>query len=104
RGSGPAVSDLVGGHVQTGITTIPPAIAQIRAGLLRAVAVTGENRLAILPDLPTVTESGIPGYVAVIHYGMVAPAGTPGPILARLNAELNAALMNEDVRARIADE
>jgi tripartite-type tricarboxylate transporter receptor subunit TctC len=104
RGSGPAVSDLVGGHVVTGITTIPPAIQQVRAGLLRAIAVTGESRLAILPDLPTVAESGVPGYVAVIHYSMVAPAGTPRAIVERLNAELNAALMNADVRARIADE
>jgi tripartite-type tricarboxylate transporter receptor subunit TctC len=104
RGSGPAVSDLVGGHVASAITTIPPAIQQVRAGLLRAIAVTGANRLGILPDLPTVTESGIPGYVAVIHYSMVAPAGTPRAIVERLNVELNAALKNEDVRARIADE
>jgi tripartite-type tricarboxylate transporter receptor subunit TctC len=86
------------------ITTVPPAIAQIRSGLLRAVAVTGDTRLAILPDVPTVAESGVPGYVAVIHYGMVAPAGTPRPIVERLNAELNIALKSDDVRARIADE
>ena len=104
RGSGPAASDIVGGHVDLGITTIPVAIQQVRAGLLRAIAVTGENRLPLLPDLPTVTELGLPGYVAVIHYGMVAPAGTPRPIVERLNAELNAALKNEDVRARIVDD
>ena len=104
RGSGPAQADLVGGHVAMAITTVPPAIAQIRSGLLRAIAVTGDARLSILPDLPTVTESGVPGYVAVIHYGMVAPAGTPRPIVERLNAELRAALASEDVRARIADE
>jgi len=104
RGSGPAQSDLIAGHVPMAITTVPPAIAQIRSGLLRAVAVTGDTRLAILPDVPTVTESGVPGYVAVIHYGMVAPAGTPRPIVERLNAELNAALKSDDVRARIADE
>jgi tripartite-type tricarboxylate transporter receptor subunit TctC len=104
RGSGPAQSDLIAGHVPMAITTVPPAIAQIRSGLLRAVAVTGDTRLAILPDVPTVAESGVPGYVAVIHYGMVAPAGTPRPIVERLNAELNAALKSDDVRARIADE
>jgi len=104
RGSGPAQSDLIAGHVAMAITTVPPAIAQIKSGLLRAVAVTGDTRLAILPDVPTVAESGVPGYVAVIHYGMVAPAGTPRPIIERLNAELNIALKSADVRARIADE
>jgi tripartite-type tricarboxylate transporter receptor subunit TctC len=104
RGSGPAQGDLVAGHVLTAITTVPPAIAQIRGGLLRAIAVTGDKRLPILPDVPTVAESGVPGYVAVIHYGMVAPAGTPRPIVERLNAELNIALKSDDVRARIADE
>jgi tripartite-type tricarboxylate transporter receptor subunit TctC len=104
RGSGPAVSDLVGGHVAMGITTIPPAISQIRSGLLRAIAVTGDTRLAILPDLPTIAEAGLPDYVAVIHYSMVAPAGTPHAIVERLNTELRAALNQADVRARIADE
>ena len=104
RGSGPAQGDLVAGHVVMAITTVPPAIAQIRGGLLRAIAVTGDTRLPILPDVPTVAESGIPGYVAVIHYGLVAPAGTPRPIVARLNAELNTALKSNDVRAKIADE
>jgi tripartite-type tricarboxylate transporter receptor subunit TctC len=104
RGSGPAVSDLVGGHVAMGITTIPPAISQIRSGLLRAIAVTGDTRLAILPELPTISEAGLPGYVAVIHYSMVAPASTPHAIVERLNAELRAALNQPDVRARIADE
>jgi tripartite-type tricarboxylate transporter receptor subunit TctC len=104
RGSGPAMSDLVGGHVDIAITTIPPSISQIRSGLLRAIAVTGSSRLSILPDVPTVAESGVPGYDAVIKYGMVAPAGTPRPIVERLNAELNAALKAEDVRARILDE
>jgi tripartite-type tricarboxylate transporter receptor subunit TctC len=104
RGSGPAVSDLVGGHVNMGITTIPPAISQIRSGLLRAIAVTGDTRLSILPDLPTIAEAGVPGYVAVIHYSMVAPAGTPRALIERLNTELRAALNQEDVRARILDE
>ena len=66
---------------------MPPAIAQIRGGLLRAIAVTGDTRLPILPDVPTVAESGVPGYVAVIHYGMVAPAGTPEQQAADIDAE-----------------
>jgi len=81
RGSGPAVSDLVGGHVAMGITTIPPAISQIRSGLLRAIAVTGDTRLAILPDLPTISEAGLRTTSRVIHYSMVAPAGTPPAIV-----------------------
>jgi tripartite-type tricarboxylate transporter receptor subunit TctC len=90
RGSGPAQGDLIAGHVPMAITTVPPAIAQIRGGLLRAIAVTGDTRLPIMPDVPTVAESGVPGYVAVIHYGMVAPAGTPRPIVDRIQREVAA--------------
>src|SRR5438874_268917 len=104
RGSGAVQGDLVGGHVAMAIQPVPPVIAQIRSGQVRAIAVTGAARSPIFPDLPTVAEAGVPGYEAVIHYGMVAPAGTPRPIVARLNAELRAALNTDDVRARIADE
>ena len=104
RGTGAAQGDLVGGHVAMMITTLPSVIAAIRSGLLRAIAVTDETRLPILPDLPTVAESGVPGYVAVIHYGMVAPAATDRAVTGRLNAALRAALANEEVRARITDE
>jgi tripartite-type tricarboxylate transporter receptor subunit TctC len=104
RGSGAVQGDLVGGHVAMAIQTVPPVIAQIRSGQVRAIAVTGAARSPIFPDVPTVAEAGVPGYEAVIHYGMVAPAGTPRPIVARLNAELRAALNTDDVRARIADE
>ena len=104
RGSGPAQTDLIGGHVAMTIQTMPSAIGAVRSGVLRAIAVTGEARSPILPDLPTIAESGVPGYVAVIHYGLVAPAGTPRTIVERLNAELNAALASADVRTRIADE
>jgi tripartite-type tricarboxylate transporter receptor subunit TctC len=104
RGSGAVQGDLVGGHVAMAIQTVPPVIAQIRSGQVRAIAVTGAARSPIFPDVPTVAEAGVPGYEAVIHYGMVAPAGTPRPIVARLNAELRTALNTDDVRARIADE
>ena len=104
RGSGAAQADLVGGHVQMAIQSVPPIIGPVRSGQLRAIAVTGAARSPILPDVPTVAESGVPGYDAVIHYGIVAPAGTPRAIVERLNSELNAALKAEDVRARIADE
>jgi tripartite-type tricarboxylate transporter receptor subunit TctC len=104
RGTGVALNDLLGGHVAMTITTIPAVIGQVRANLLRAIAVTGEARSPILPETPTLAESGVPGYAAVIHYGMVAPAGTDRAIVNRLNAELRAALASEEVRARIAED
>jgi tripartite-type tricarboxylate transporter receptor subunit TctC len=104
RGTGVALNDLLGGHVAMTITTIPAVIGQVRANLLRALAVTGEARASILPEIPTLAESGVLGYAAVIHYGMVAPAGTNRAIVNRLNAELRAALASEEVRARIAED
>ena len=76
----------------------------LRGKLLRPIAVTGTTHSSIFPDLPTVAESGVPGYAAVIHYGMVAPAGISRALADRLNAELRAALASEDVRAKIAEE
>jgi tripartite-type tricarboxylate transporter receptor subunit TctC len=104
RGTGAMQADLVGGHVAMSITTLPSVIAAVHGGLLRAVAVTDAARSPMFPDLPTVAASGVPGYVAVIHYGMVAPAGTDRAVVDRLNAELRAALLSAEVRARIADE
>src|SRR5215471_3763575 len=104
RGTGAMQGDLVGGHVDMAISTFPSVFGQIRSGLLRTIAVTGETRSSIFPDVPTIAESGVPGYAAVIHYGMVAPAGINPAIADRLNAKLRAALASEDVRARIAEE
>ena len=104
RGTGAMQGDLVGGHVDMAISTFPSVFGQIRSALLRTIAVTGEARSSIFPDVPTIAESGVPGYAAVIHYGMVAPAGINRAIAERLNAELRAALASEDVRARIAEE
>jgi tripartite-type tricarboxylate transporter receptor subunit TctC len=104
RGTGAAQGDLVGGHIVMIITTLPSVIAAVRSGLLRAIAVTGETRSPIFPELPTVAESGVPGFVAVIHYGMVAPPATHPAIIGSLNAALRAALASDEVRARIADE
>jgi tripartite-type tricarboxylate transporter receptor subunit TctC len=104
RGTGAMQGDLVGGHVDMAISTFPSVFGQIRSGLLRTIAVTGEARSPIFPDVPTIAEAGVPGYAAVIHYGMVAPAGISRAIADRLNAELRAALGSEDVRARIAEE
>jgi tripartite-type tricarboxylate transporter receptor subunit TctC len=104
RGTGAMQADLVGGHVAMSITTLPSVVASIRGGQLRAIAVTDATRSPMFPDLPTVAESGVPGYAAGIHYGMVAPAGTDRAIVERLNGALRAALVSEEVRARIADE
>ncbi len=102
KGSSPALTDLVGGHVAIYFSSLPPAISLVRDGKVRALAVTGSKRSPSFPDLPTVSEAALPGYEAVLHYGIVAPAGTPRPVIDRLNAALNAALAADDVRARIA--
>ena len=104
RGTGATLTDLIAGRVDMMITTMPSVISAVRSGQLRAVAVTGESRSPLFPDLPTFTEAGVPGYVAVIHYGMVAPARLDRAIGERLNASLNAALADPQIRARIADE
>src|SRR6266550_3836056 len=101
KGSGPALTDLVGGHVAIYFSSLPPALGLVKEGKVRALAVTGAKRSPIFPELPTVAEAALPGYEAVLHYGIVAPAGTPQPIIEKLNAVLNAALAEEDVRARI---
>jgi tripartite-type tricarboxylate transporter receptor subunit TctC len=103
KGSSPALADLIGGHVAIYFSSLPPAIGLIKDGRVRALAVTGPKRSPLLPDLPTVAEAGpLPGYEAVLHYGIVAPAGTPQPVIAKLSAALTAALAQSDVRERIA--
>ena len=101
KGSAPALTDLVGGHVAIYFSSLPPAIALIKEGKVRALAVTGPQRSALLPNLPTVAEAALPGYESVLHYGIVAPAGTPRPIVEKLNAAMQAALAEADVRERI---
>src|SRR5664279_1939682 len=98
RGSGPALTDLLGGHVSIYFSSLPPAIGLVKDGKLRALGVTGLKRSPILPDVPTVAEQGLPGFEAVLHYGIVAPAGTPRPIIDKLNAALREALNTDDVQ------
>jgi tripartite-type tricarboxylate transporter receptor subunit TctC len=104
RGTGATLTDLIAGRVDMMITTLPSVIGAVRGAQLRPVAVTGETRSPLFPDLPTFAEAGVPGYVAVIHYGMVAPGGLAREIGDKLNGALNAALADEQIRARIADE
>jgi tripartite-type tricarboxylate transporter receptor subunit TctC len=101
KGTGPLTNDLVGGHVKVAFNTLPPAIGNIQAGKLRAIAVAAPERLAVLPDLPTVSQSGLPGFDIVQYYGLAAPAGTPKPVVDRLNKEMRAIVANDDFRKRI---
>jgi tripartite-type tricarboxylate transporter receptor subunit TctC len=104
KGSSPALTDLVGGHVAIYFSSLPPAVALVKEGKVRALAVTGARRSPILPDVPTVAEAALPGYEAVLHYGIVAPAGTPRPIIDKLSAALRAAVMSDDLKSRLADD
>jgi tripartite-type tricarboxylate transporter receptor subunit TctC len=103
KGTGPLTNDLVGGHVMLAFNTLPPAIGNIRSGALRAIAVGSPSRVAALPDVPTIAESGLPDLEIVQYYGLVAPAATPQPIVERLNAELRKILTSEDVKKRLMD-
>ena len=104
KGTGPAMTDLLGGHILMSFAPVPAVHESARSGLLRLIAVTSLARSALEPDVPTIAESGLPGYEAVLRYGLAAPAGTPRPIVDRLNKELNAALASKEVRDRLAVE
>jgi tripartite-type tricarboxylate transporter receptor subunit TctC len=104
KGTGPAITDLLGGHIPMAFAPIPASHEQAVAGSLRMLAVTSLTRSTLLPDVPTIADSGLPGFEAVLRYGMIAPAGTPRPIIDRLNKELNIALASDDVRKRLAIE
>jgi tripartite-type tricarboxylate transporter receptor subunit TctC len=104
KGTGPSLTDLLGGHVSMSFTPIPAAIGHVHSGALRALAVTAAKRSELAPDVPTSAEAGLPGLEAALRYGLVAPAGTSAPIIARLNKELNAALATARVREQLAAE
>jgi len=104
KGTGGVMNDLLGGHVPIAFGVLPPALGNIQAGTLRAIAVFGEKRFSLLPDVPTAAESGLPGFESVLHYGLLAPAGTPRPIVEKLNAELRKLVASDDVKKRIHSE
>ena len=104
KGTGPAITDLLGGHIPMAFAPIPASHENAKSGNLRMLAVTSLKRSTLMPEVPTIAESGLPGYEAVLRYGLVAPAGTPRPIVEKLNAELNKALASDDVRKRLALE
>jgi tripartite-type tricarboxylate transporter receptor subunit TctC len=102
KGTGPALTDLLGNHVQLYFSSLPSAIGIAKEGKVRALAVTGVKRSNVFPDVPTIAEAGLPGYEAALRYGIVAPAGTPRPIVDRLNAALRQALAEPDTIKRMA--
>ena len=103
KGSGPAALDVLAGNVPLAVVDLPAALQQIRAGKLVAYAVTSPQRLPQLADVPTVAEAGLPGYESIGWFGVVAPAGTPQAIVQRLNTEINDALNDEKIKARMRD-
>ena len=104
KGNGPAMSDLLGGHILMMFVPIPVALGHIKAGTLRGLAIASAKRSSLLPELATLVESGVPGFDVGLRYGLVAPAGTPQPVILRLNKELNAALASDEVQNRLATE
>ncbi len=104
KGTGPAITDLLGGHIAMMFAPIPAAHGNVSAGALRALGVTSLKRSSLWPDIPTVAETGLPGFEVVQRSTLLAPDGTPRPIIERLNKELNAVLATDDVRRRLAVE
>jgi tripartite-type tricarboxylate transporter receptor subunit TctC len=104
RGTGPGVTDLVGNHVSLMMPPLQPVLGNIQSGQLRAIAMASPTRSKLLPNLPTIDEAGVPGYTAAMRYGLVAPAGTPEPVISFLNKKLNEVLALPDVHARLIAE
>ena len=101
RGAAPAITDLVAGRVQLMLGDVPGLLPQVRAGAVRAIGITSEARLALVPDVPTVIEAGVPGVVSETAYGLLAPAGVAPARLAELSRALLAALADTEVRAAL---
>lgn len=103
KGSAPAITDLIGGQVDSMFDNTPSALPHVQAGKLRAVAITSAQRSPLLPDVPTLAESGYPGFDVQSWFALAAPAGTPRPVIDRLNAALGKSLAATDVRQRLQD-
>jgi tripartite-type tricarboxylate transporter receptor subunit TctC len=101
KGASPATNDLLAGHVQIGVVSTPNVLPYVKSGKLKALAVTSEKRLPLLPDVPTLAESGLQGYEAATWYGLAAPAKTPPDIVAKLNLEITRILQDKDVIERM---
>jgi len=104
KGSGPAMTDLVGGQVLMAAETVPAALQQIKAGKVRALAVTTPQRISMLPDVPTVSESGWKDFDVVSTFGVMAPAGTPPEVLAKLNVEIGKIMQDPAAREQFLQQ
>ena len=104
KGSGPVLTDVMGGHIQLYFSPPSPVISLVKSGRLKAIAISGETRLAALPEVPTFTEGGLPGYNVASWHGVLAPAGTPKEIITRLSAEIARILRTPEVRDKLAAE
>ena len=104
KGGGPAVLDLIAGRVQIYFSTVPAALTHVQAGKLRGIAVTTTKRVNLIPDVPTVAESGLPGFEVVGWFGIFAPAATPRSVVAKLNKELNSILRTPETQQRFASQ
>jgi tripartite-type tricarboxylate transporter receptor subunit TctC len=100
KGTGPVMTDLIGGQIQMTIGSAAPTIPQVKAGKLRALAVTSKTRSAVLPDVPTIAESGFPAYEVTQWFGILAPAGTPKAVITRLNQAMQQALTRKEMQSR----
>jgi tripartite-type tricarboxylate transporter receptor subunit TctC len=101
KGSGPAAMDAVGGQLPLAIVDVASALQQVKAGRLKAIAVTTSKRIAVAPEVPTFAEAGLTGYESTGWFGVVMPAGTPPDIVGRMNSELVFALKRQDIRERV---
>jgi tripartite-type tricarboxylate transporter receptor subunit TctC len=104
KGTGQGIVDVMGGHVQALFGAIPSTMPGVKAGKLKVLAISSARRSAVLPEVPTVAEAGVPGYELTSWYGVLAPAATPAGIVAQLNAEIVKALTHSEVKARLTAE
>ncbi|WP_300300974.1 tripartite tricarboxylate transporter substrate binding protein [Ferrovibrio sp.] len=104
KGSAPAITDLIGGQVQVMFDNMPSALPHVKAGKLRAIAVTTATRSAAMPDLPTIAEAGLPGFEAASWFGMLAPAGTPKEIVAKIHGDVVKLAKSTDLSAKLAQQ
>jgi tripartite-type tricarboxylate transporter receptor subunit TctC len=104
KGSTPAMADLMGGHIEMMFDNLPTAMAQIKANNVRALGITGPNRIAALPDVPTIAEAGIPGFSVTSYFALFTPTGTPVAVIQAINSATNQALAMPDLQEKFAQQ
>lgn len=104
KGSAPMTTDLLGGHIDVAFDNVPNVLPHVRAGKMRALAISSAKRSRFAPEVPTVAEAGVPGYEVDVWFGVVGPAGMPREVVAKLNAEINRMLETADVKQKFADQ